>query len=58
VQYFGMVHGAPWAKRAGAERMPDLYNKAEEEPRPGAASGGDAMDKAYQDVGQQMIDDG
>ena len=53
-----MVHGAPWAKRAGAERMPDLYNKAEEEPRPGAASGGDAMDKAYQDVGQQMIDDG
>jgi len=58
VQYFGMVHGAPWAKRAGAERMPELYNKAEEEAAAKAlASGGDAMDKAYQDVGQQMIDD-
>jgi peptide/nickel transport system substrate-binding protein len=58
VQYFGMVHGAPWAKRAGAEKVPDLYNKAEEEAAAKAlASGGDAMDKAYQDVGQQMIDD-
>ncbi len=58
VQYFGMVHGAPWAKRAGAEKVPDLYNKAEEDAAAKAlASGGDAMDKAYQDVGQQMIDD-
>ena len=58
VQYFGMVHGAPWAKRAGAERMPELYNKTEEDAAAKAlASGGDAMDKAYQDVGQQMIDD-
>jgi peptide/nickel transport system substrate-binding protein len=58
VQYFGMVHGAPWAKRAGAERMPDLYNKAEEGAAAKAlASSGDSMDKAYQDVGQQMIDD-
>ena len=48
VQYFGMVHGAPWAKRAGAEKMPELYNKAEEEAAAKAlASGGDAMDKAY-----------
>ena len=38
--------------------MPELYNKAEEEAAAKAlASGGDAMDKAYQDVGQQMIDD-
>jgi len=58
VQYFGMVHGAPWAKRAGAERMPELYNKAEEDAAAKAlASGGDAMEKAYQEVGQQMIDD-
>ena len=44
VQYFGMAHGAPWAKRAGAEKVPDLYNKAEEEAAAKAlASGGDAM---------------
>ncbi len=58
VQYFGMTHSAPWAKRAGAVKMPELYNKAEEEAAAKAlASGGEAMDKAYQEVGQQMIND-
>jgi peptide/nickel transport system substrate-binding protein len=58
VQYFGMIHGAPWAKRAGAEKMPELYNKAEEDAfNKALASGGEAMDKAYQEVGRQMIAD-
>jgi len=58
VQYFGMVHGAAWAKRAGATKMPELYNKPEEEAAAKAlASSGEAMDKAYQEVGQQMIND-
>jgi peptide/nickel transport system substrate-binding protein len=58
VQYFGMIHGAPWAKRAGAEKMPELYNKAEEDAfNKALASGGEEMDKAYQEVGRQMIAD-
>ncbi|MFO1058235.1 MAG: ABC transporter substrate-binding protein [Dongiaceae bacterium] len=58
VQYFGMIHGAPWAKRAGAEKMPELYNKAEEDAfNKALASGGEAMDQAYQEVGRQMIAD-
>jgi len=59
IQYFGLVPGSSWAKRAaGGERGPALDNPKESELLAQAlAASGDAKTKAYTDLGQAMIDD-
>ena len=59
IQYFGLVPGSSWAKRAaGGERGPALDNPKESELLAKAlAASGDAKTKAYTDLGQAMIDD-
>lgn len=59
VQYFSMIPGQPWAKRAGVGKIEDLGNgeKEAELLKKAMASSGDAMVGAYHDIALQMIDD-
>ena len=58
VQYFSMLDGMPWGKRAGVGKTPGLdgpgqlvmFHKA-------LASSGAEQDKAYRDLAMKMIDD-
>ncbi|WP_158969501.1 ABC transporter substrate-binding protein [Chachezhania sediminis] len=58
VQYFGMIDGYPWAKRASVGDFPLVVNPAEGPLYEQAlrSSGADA-DAAYAKLGQQMMDD-
>lgn len=59
VQYFGMVPGAPWAARGGTKENP-LINQKEVElmAKALASSNDEEREKLYEQIGQEMINDG
>ncbi len=59
VQYFGMIPDSSWAKRAGgaANGKPILNQKETDLFKSALAASGADKDKAYTDIGLQMIDD-
>lgn len=57
-QYFGMIEGTSWSKRAGAKVDPSILNAKEAELHKQAlAATGDKMVELYKQVGQEMIND-
>ena len=58
VKFFAMMPGTVWARRAGAKNEPSMFNPREAELYAKAlASSGEAMQKAYFDIGEEMIKD-
>ena len=58
VQYFAMMDGTAWARRAGAAADPSVLNPREAELlKQALASGGEAMEQAYHEIGMEMIKD-
>jgi peptide/nickel transport system substrate-binding protein len=58
VQYFAMMDGTAWARRAGAATDPSVVNPREAELlKQALASGGEAMEQAYHEIGMEMIKD-
>jgi peptide/nickel transport system substrate-binding protein len=58
VQYFAMMDGTAWARRAGAATDPSVVNPREAELlKQALASGGEAMEQAYYEIGLEMIKD-
>ena len=58
VKFFAMMPGTVWARRAGAKNDPSLINPREAELYAKAlASSGEAMQKFYFDIGEEMIKD-
>jgi peptide/nickel transport system substrate-binding protein len=58
VQYFSMTKGSPWAKRAGAERDPSVYNPEEaEELAKALATSGEESAKHFAVIAKDMIAD-
>jgi peptide/nickel transport system substrate-binding protein len=58
VEYFGMMPGSPWAKRAGAANDPSVINPREQELlKKALASGGEEAAKIYHEIGLEMIKD-
>jgi peptide/nickel transport system substrate-binding protein len=58
VQYFSMTKGTPWAKRAGAERDPSVYNQDEADQLAKAlATTGEESAKHFAAIAKDMIAD-
>jgi peptide/nickel transport system substrate-binding protein len=58
VQYFAMMESTAWARRAGAATDPSVVNPREAELlKQALASGGEAMEEAYHQIGMEMIKD-
>jgi peptide/nickel transport system substrate-binding protein len=58
VEYFGMMPGSPWAKRAGAANDPSVINPREQELlKKALASGGEEAATIYHEIGLEMIKD-
>jgi peptide/nickel transport system substrate-binding protein len=58
VEYFGMMPGSPWAKRAGAANDPSVINPREPELlKKALASGGEKAATIYHEIGLEMIKD-
>ena len=58
VQYFSMIEGNSWAKRAGAGKVEGVANPKEAELfKQAMAASGDAMDAAYKAIALEMIND-
>jgi peptide/nickel transport system substrate-binding protein len=58
IEYFGMKPGTAWANRAGAKTDPSVINPQEAVLYEKAlAAGGEAMDKVYFALGEEMIKD-
>lgn len=58
VQFFGMMDGTPWFKRAGGLNDPSILNpQTAELLKKALASGGDDKEKAYRELAMGMIDD-
>lgn len=58
VQYFAMMETTAWARRAGAATDPSVVNPREAELlKQALASGGEAMEEAYHQIGLEMIKD-
>ena len=56
VQYFAMMETTAWARRAGAATDPSVVNPREAELlKQALASGGEAMEQAYHQIGLEMI---
>jgi peptide/nickel transport system substrate-binding protein len=58
VQYFSMIEGNSWAKRAGAGKVEGVANPKEAELfKQAMAASGEAMDAAYKAIALEMIND-
>jgi peptide/nickel transport system substrate-binding protein len=58
VQYFAMMEGTPWWKRAGGEKDPSVTNAREAELLKQALAAPEAAkDKLYHDIAMEMIND-
>ncbi len=58
VQYFAMMDGTAWSRRAGAANDPSVLNPREADLlKQALASGGDTMEKLYEELGMEMIKD-
>ncbi len=58
VQYFAMIQGGPWAKRAGAANAPDIINPREGDLlKQALAAPADQQNKLYRDLALEMIKD-
>lgn len=58
VQYFAMMDGTAWSRRAGAANDPSVINPREADLlKQALASGGDTMEKLYAELGMEMIKD-
>ena len=58
VEYFGMMAGSPWAKRAGAANDPSVINPREQELLKKALQPrGEEAAKIYHEIGLEMIKD-
>jgi peptide/nickel transport system substrate-binding protein len=58
VEYFAMMAGSPWAKRAGAANDPSVINPREQELlKKALAASGDEAAKIYHEIGLEMIKD-
>jgi peptide/nickel transport system substrate-binding protein len=58
VEYFGMMPGSPWAKRAGAANDPSVINPREQELlKKALATGGEEAATIYHELGLEMIKD-
>lgn len=58
VQYFGMIHGGPWAGRAGANADPSIFNAREEELLARAFTApAEEQEQLYHEIGTEMIKD-
>jgi len=58
VEYFAMMPGSPWSKRAGAANDPSVINPREQELlKKALAANGDEAAKIYHEIGLEMIKD-
>jgi len=58
IEYFSMKPGTAWANRAGAKTDPTVINPREAELyKKALAAGGEAMEKVYFEIGEEMIKD-